>query len=103
MGVTGLVGWLVEGSDLSSLVRFFLRNPRLGMCFAGESNRGSEPRCMWSVETTAKLSSYVRKGNRVGSIGKLGRIASCECKARSKTWRLGCGWKVMFASDSVGG
>lgn len=31
-GVTGLVGWLVDDSGLSSLVRFFLRNPRVGIC-----------------------------------------------------------------------
>lgn len=31
VGVTGLVGWLVEeGSVLPSFVRFFLRKPRLG-------------------------------------------------------------------------
>lgn len=32
VGVTGLVGWLVdEGSELASLVRFFFRKPRLGI------------------------------------------------------------------------
>jgi hypothetical protein len=31
IGVMGLVGWLEEGSDLSSLVRFFLRKPRVGI------------------------------------------------------------------------
>lgn len=30
-GVTGLVGWLEEGSGFSSFVRFFLRNPRVGI------------------------------------------------------------------------
>ena len=30
MGVTGLVGWLEE-SGFSSLVRFFLRKPKLGI------------------------------------------------------------------------
>lgn len=32
-GVTGLAGWLDDGSVLSSLVRFFLRNPKLGICY----------------------------------------------------------------------
>lgn len=32
-GVIGLVGWLEDGSDLSSLVRFFLRNPKVGICY----------------------------------------------------------------------
>lgn len=32
-GVIGLVGWLDDGSVLSSLVRFFLRNPKLGICY----------------------------------------------------------------------
>lgn len=31
VGVIGLVGWLEEGSLLSSLVRFFLRKFRLGI------------------------------------------------------------------------
>lgn len=31
IGVIGLVGLLDEGSVLSSLVRFFLRNPRVGI------------------------------------------------------------------------
>lgn len=31
VGVTGLVGWLVELLGSASLVRFFLRKPRLGM------------------------------------------------------------------------
>lgn len=32
-GVTGLAGWLDDGSVLSSLVRFFLRNPKVGICY----------------------------------------------------------------------
>jgi len=32
-GVTGLVGWLEDGSVLSSLVLFFLRNPKVGICY----------------------------------------------------------------------
>lgn len=31
VGVTGLVGLDVDGSELPSLVLFFFRNPRLGM------------------------------------------------------------------------
>jgi hypothetical protein len=31
VGVTGLFGWLLVGSGLWSLVRFFLRKPREGM------------------------------------------------------------------------
>lgn len=31
IGVTGLVGWLEEGSGLSSFARFFLRNPKVGI------------------------------------------------------------------------
>jgi hypothetical protein len=34
VGVTGLVGFEAEGSELASLVRFFFRNPREGI---GES------------------------------------------------------------------
>lgn len=38
VGVTGLVGFEAEGSELPSLVRFFLRNPRegIGQDFQGE-------------------------------------------------------------------
>lgn len=54
VGVTGLVGFEDEGSELPSLVRFFLRNPREGMGqtvsgqWVRESNRrGGEGRGVW--------------------------------------------------------
>lgn len=61
VGVTGLVGFEDEGSELPSLVRFFLRNPREGM---GQTESGQ----------------WVRESNRRGGEGGEGGVGEWSKK-----------------------
>lgn len=63
VGVTGLVGFEDEGSELPSLVRFFLRNPREGM---GQTVSGQ-----WVRESN-------RRGGEGGGCGRVVEEAGRE-------------------------
>lgn len=98
VGVTGLVGWLVdEGSELPSLVRFFFKKPRVGIKKDVKRMEGRESRG----------SAEDKEVGNGGAARLIGRSRDCSQLPTSQRMRIklrcgcGCGLRLRMRCRSA--